>query len=115
MSVDVVQLIQMVTAVDVDEPQGGQQFSYSLAPEVANNPNFTLRDNQGTERSRRLTGTSAKMHIRIISDQDGISCLIAHSLPIAAPSGQPVSLHHKTLYSRLRLCVVAVDPNKYDL
>lgn len=51
MSVGVVQLIQMVTAVDVDEPQGGQHFSYSLAPEVANNPNFTLRDNQGTERN----------------------------------------------------------------
>lgn len=41
------QLIQMVTAVDVDEPQGGQHFYYSLAPEAANNPNFTLRDNQG--------------------------------------------------------------------
>uniref|UniRef100_H2V8I9 Cadherin-20 n=1 Tax=Takifugu rubripes TaxID=31033 RepID=H2V8I9_TAKRU len=40
------QLIQMVTAVDVDEPQGGQHFYYSLAPEAANNPNFTLRDNQ---------------------------------------------------------------------
>lgn len=48
MSADVVQLIQMVTAVDVDEPQGGQHFYYSLAPEAANNPNFTLRDNQGT-------------------------------------------------------------------
>lgn len=52
MSVDVVQLIQMVTAVDVDEPQDGHHFSYSLAPEVANNPNFTLRDNQGTEKNR---------------------------------------------------------------
>lgn len=53
MSVAVVQLIQMITAVDVDEPQGGQHFSYSLAPEVANNPNFTLRDNQGTEKTRK--------------------------------------------------------------
>lgn len=50
-SVDVVQLIQMVTAVDVDEPQGGHRFYYSLAPEAANNPNFTLRDNQGTEKN----------------------------------------------------------------
>ncbi|CAN9506071.1 unnamed protein product [Ophioblennius macclurei] len=40
------QLIQTVTAVDPDEPLGGQHFSYSLAPEAANNPNFTLRDNQ---------------------------------------------------------------------
>ncbi|MEQ2200247.1 Cadherin-20, partial [Xenoophorus captivus] len=40
------QLIQTVTAVDPDEPLGGQRFYYSLAPEAANNPNFTLRDNQ---------------------------------------------------------------------
>uniref|UniRef100_W5LG74 Cadherin-20 n=1 Tax=Astyanax mexicanus TaxID=7994 RepID=W5LG74_ASTMX len=40
------QLIQTVTAVDPDEPTGGQHFHYSLAPEAANNPNFTLRDNQ---------------------------------------------------------------------
>ncbi|KAA8580532.1 hypothetical protein FQN60_013490, partial [Etheostoma spectabile] len=43
---DVIQLIQTVTAVDPDEPLGGQHFYYSLAPEAANNPNFTLRDNQ---------------------------------------------------------------------
>uniref|UniRef100_A0A8C4DG66 Cadherin-20 n=1 Tax=Dicentrarchus labrax TaxID=13489 RepID=A0A8C4DG66_DICLA len=40
------QLIQTVTAVDPDEPLGGQHFYYSLAPEAASNPNFTLRDNQ---------------------------------------------------------------------
>ncbi|XP_049912640.1 cadherin-20-like isoform X3 [Epinephelus moara] len=40
------QLIQTVTAVDPDEPLGGQHFYYSLAPEAVNNPNFTLRDNQ---------------------------------------------------------------------
>ncbi|TMS09254.1 Cadherin-20 [Larimichthys crocea] len=39
-------LIQTVTAMDPDEPLGGQHFYYSLAPEAANNPNFTLRDNQ---------------------------------------------------------------------
>ncbi|XP_029955543.1 cadherin-20-like [Salarias fasciatus] len=39
-------VIQTVTAVDPDEPRGGQHFSYSLAPEAVNNPNFTLRDNQ---------------------------------------------------------------------
>ncbi|XP_028659661.2 cadherin-20-like [Erpetoichthys calabaricus] len=40
------QLIQTVTAVDLDDPLAGQHFYYSLAPEAANNPNFTLRDNQ---------------------------------------------------------------------
>lgn len=44
----VIQLIQTVTAVDPDEPLGGQHFYYSLAPEAVNNPNFTLKDNQGT-------------------------------------------------------------------
>ncbi|XP_078541886.1 cadherin-20 [Lissotriton helveticus] len=40
------QMIQTLTAKDQDEPQEGHHFYYSLAPEVANNPNFTLRDNQ---------------------------------------------------------------------
>ncbi|KAJ1202563.1 hypothetical protein NDU88_006361 [Pleurodeles waltl] len=40
------QLIQTLTAKDQDEPQEGHHFYYSLTPEVANNPNFTLRDNQ---------------------------------------------------------------------
>ncbi|XP_061614107.1 cadherin-20-like isoform X2 [Phyllopteryx taeniolatus] len=40
------QLIQAVTAVDPDEPPSGHHFSYALAPHAANNPNFTLRDNQ---------------------------------------------------------------------
>ncbi|XP_060949812.1 cadherin-20-like [Limanda limanda] len=40
------QLIQTVTALDPDQPLSGHHFYYSLAPEAANNPNFTLRDNQ---------------------------------------------------------------------
>ncbi|XP_055514375.1 cadherin-20-like isoform X2 [Leucoraja erinacea] len=40
------QLIQVVSAVDPDNPQGGHHFYYSLVPEAANNPNFTVRDNQ---------------------------------------------------------------------
>lgn len=43
----ILQLIQTVSAVDQDDPLEGQHFYYSLAPEAANNPNFTLRDNQG--------------------------------------------------------------------
>lgn len=41
------QLIQTVSAVDHDDPHTGQHFYYKLAPEAANNPNFTVRDNQG--------------------------------------------------------------------
>ncbi|KAJ0059971.1 hypothetical protein NL108_016985 [Boleophthalmus pectinirostris] len=40
------QLIQSVTALDPDEPQGGHRFYYSLSPQGQTNPNFTLRDNQ---------------------------------------------------------------------
>ena len=43
------QLIQTVSAVDQDDPRDGQHFYYSLAPEAANNPNFTVRDNQGNQ------------------------------------------------------------------
>lgn len=43
------QLIQTVSAVDQDDPHNGQHFYYSLAPEAANNPNFTVRDNQGNQ------------------------------------------------------------------
>lgn len=38
-----------MSAIDRDDPQDGQHFYYSLAPEAANNPNFTLRDNQGNQ------------------------------------------------------------------
>lgn len=48
----ILQLIQTVSAVDQDDPQEGQHFYYSLAPEAANNPNFTLRDNQGNQSGR---------------------------------------------------------------
>uniref|UniRef100_A0A8C5G503 Cadherin-20 n=1 Tax=Gouania willdenowi TaxID=441366 RepID=A0A8C5G503_GOUWI len=47
------QLIQTVTAEDADEPQAGHHFTYSLAPEATNNPNFTLRDNQGWSQSEQ--------------------------------------------------------------
>ncbi|XP_056154995.1 cadherin-20-like [Lampris incognitus] len=40
------QLIETIKAEDSDEPLSGQRFHYSLAPEAANNPNFTLKDNQ---------------------------------------------------------------------
>lgn len=42
-------MIQTVSAVDQDDPRDGQHFHYSLAPEAANNPNFTVRDNEGNQ------------------------------------------------------------------
>ncbi|XP_059507860.1 cadherin-6-like isoform X2 [Stegostoma tigrinum] len=40
------QLIQTVGAVDKDSPPSGSRFFFSLAPESANNPNFTVLDNE---------------------------------------------------------------------
>lgn len=40
-------MIQTISAVDKDEPLSGHRFYFSLAPPVAGNPNFTLRDNKG--------------------------------------------------------------------
>lgn len=46
-----------MSAIDKDDPQEGQHFYYSLAPEAANNPNFTLRDNQGNQSGHRQLAT----------------------------------------------------------
>uniref|UniRef100_A0A3Q3W2F6 Cadherin domain-containing protein n=1 Tax=Mola mola TaxID=94237 RepID=A0A3Q3W2F6_MOLML len=42
------QLIQLLSAVDPDEPAEGHHFYFSMVPEKHINPNFTLRDNQNT-------------------------------------------------------------------
>lgn len=63
MCVGVLQLIQTVTAVDPDEPLRGHHFYYSLAPEAANNPNFTLRDNQGRDTLRHDRGSASNDHL----------------------------------------------------
>uniref|UniRef100_A0A8C6PCT9 Cadherin-20 n=1 Tax=Nothobranchius furzeri TaxID=105023 RepID=A0A8C6PCT9_NOTFU len=84
------QLIQTVTAVDPDDPLGGQHFYYSLAPEAANNPNFTLRDNQGTQITRRA---------RRAQDQT------VFYLPVFVSDGeQPVQTSTSTLTVRLCSC-----------
>ncbi|XP_035992172.1 cadherin-8-like [Fundulus heteroclitus] len=40
------QVIQTVSAVDKDDPIQGHYFDYSLVPEMFNNPNFTIKNNQ---------------------------------------------------------------------
>ncbi|XP_068197469.1 cadherin-7-like [Antennarius striatus] len=40
------QVIQTLSAADRDEPDNGHHFLFSLTPEAAGNPNFTLRDNK---------------------------------------------------------------------
>ncbi|XP_028288494.1 cadherin-7 isoform X1 [Parambassis ranga] len=40
------ELIQMLSAVDPDDPAEGHHFYFSMVPEKHINPNFTIRDNQ---------------------------------------------------------------------
>uniref|UniRef100_A0A4W4FNJ7 Cadherin-20 n=1 Tax=Electrophorus electricus TaxID=8005 RepID=A0A4W4FNJ7_ELEEL len=93
------QLIQTVTAIDPDEPTGGQHFYYSLAPEAANNPNFTLRDNQDNSAwilTRRGGWSSQTQNI--------------YYLPIFVSDGeQPV--HSSTSTLTIRVCSCDVDGN----
>lgn len=44
------QVIETVSAVDKDEMAHRQHFSFSLAPEVAHNQNFSVKDNRGGQR-----------------------------------------------------------------
>lgn len=47
MSPFMLQVIQIVSAVDKDDPKNGHYFLYSLLPEMVNNPNFTIKKNEG--------------------------------------------------------------------
>ncbi|NXP50862.1 CADH8 protein, partial [Heliornis fulica] len=40
------QVIQIVSAIDKDDPKNGHYFLYSLLPEMVNNPNFTIKKNE---------------------------------------------------------------------
>ncbi|XP_076014282.1 cadherin-7 [Genypterus blacodes] len=54
------ELVQMLNAVDPDEPAEGHHFYFSMVPDKHINPNFTIRDNQDNTASvvaRRSTFT----------------------------------------------------------
>lgn len=46
-SLHLTQVIQIVSAVDRDDPIQGHFFNYRLVPEMLNNPNFTIKNNPG--------------------------------------------------------------------
>ncbi|XP_041923724.1 LOW QUALITY PROTEIN: cadherin-20-like [Alosa sapidissima] len=93
------QLIQTITATDADEPVGGQHFYYSLAPEAANNPNFTLRDNQDNSAwlLTRRGGWSQQ-------DQS------VYHLPIQVSDGEP-PVQSSTATLTVRVCSCDADGN----
>ncbi|XP_005464567.1 cadherin-6 [Oreochromis niloticus] len=57
------QRIQIVSAVDADEPSSGHKFSFSLAPKGTHHRNFSIRDN-GDNTAGILTGqaTYSRLH-----------------------------------------------------
>ncbi|XP_005998735.2 cadherin-20 isoform X1 [Latimeria chalumnae] len=116
------QLIQTVSATDQDDPLEGQHFSYSLGPEAANNPNFTLRDNQDntawilTRRSgfrqreqstyylpiliadggHPMLSSTGTLTVRVCScnaDGDVITCNVeAYTLPVSLSRGALIAI-----------------------
>uniref|UniRef100_A0A3Q2XQR1 Cadherin-20 n=1 Tax=Hippocampus comes TaxID=109280 RepID=A0A3Q2XQR1_HIPCM len=104
------QLIQAVTAVDPDDPPSGHHFSYALAPHAANNPNFTLRDNQDNTAwivTRRGGWSQREQSI--------------FYLPITVTDGEaPVHISTSTLSVRVCACdrdgnVMTCNPEAYSL
>uniref|UniRef100_A0A672YSU6 Cadherin-8-like n=1 Tax=Sphaeramia orbicularis TaxID=375764 RepID=A0A672YSU6_9TELE len=47
------QVIETLSAVDKDDPIQGHYFDYRLIPEMLDNPNFTIKNNQGEKSHRR--------------------------------------------------------------
>ncbi|XP_052056964.1 cadherin-20 [Apodemus sylvaticus] len=104
------QLIQTVSAVDQDDPHNGQHFYYSLAPEAANNPNFTVRDNQDNT-ARILTRRSGFRQ----QEQS-----VFHLPILVADGGHPVLSSTGTLTIQVCSCsddghAVSCSPEAYML
>nr|XP_049605503.1 cadherin-20 [Syngnathus scovelli]XP_049605504.1 cadherin-20 [Syngnathus scovelli] len=104
------QLIQAVTAVDPDEPPSGHHFSYAFAPHAANNPNFTLRDNQDNTAwilTRRGGWSQREQSI--------------FYLPIVVTDGEaPIKTSTSTLSVRVCACdhdgnIMTCNPEAYSL
>lgn len=61
------QLIQTISVVDRDEPQGGHRFYFRLVPEAPSNPHFSLLDIQGElPVSHHLQGGREDQHIAFL-------------------------------------------------
>ncbi|KAM9827030.1 cadherin-20-like [Neosynchiropus ocellatus] len=101
------QRVQTVAAEDLDQPQEGPRFLYSLAPEVVNNPNFTLRDNRDNT-------------AWVLTRRGGWSQQVFY-LPIVISDVQPPA-HTSTSTLTVRVCscdhhgnVMTCSPEAYSL
>ncbi|XP_072307250.1 cadherin-20 isoform X2 [Eucyclogobius newberryi] len=90
------ELIQLLSAVDPDEPAEGHHFYFSMVPEKHINPNFTIRDNQDNSAgivARRSTFTRKdRTHYLlpvVVSDSGSPALSSTSTLTISVCSCQP--------------------------
>ncbi|KAI3354889.1 hypothetical protein L3Q82_004685 [Scortum barcoo] len=82
------QVIQTVTAVDKDDFANGQRFSFALPSQLPVNPNFTLKDNEGS--------TLSRVFVKLKSRR-GLACLrivLSNGLPALALTLSPTCVHY---------------------
>nr|XP_057915834.1 cadherin-7 [Doryrhamphus excisus] len=90
------ELIQLLSAVDPDEPSEGHHFYFSMVPDIHINPNFTIRDNQDNTAgivARRSTFTrkdrSRYLLPVVVSDGGSPALSSTTTLTISVCSCQP--------------------------
>ncbi|GAA6074637.1 cadherin-11, partial [Tachysurus ichikawai] len=59
--------IKTVSAVDKDEMAHRQHFHFSLSPKVANNHNFSLKDNRASSYHRGQIKVSGELDVLLTS------------------------------------------------
>ncbi|XP_035268163.1 cadherin-7 [Anguilla rostrata] len=90
------ELVQVISAVDQDDPPEGHHFYFSMVPEKRINPNFTLRDNQDNTASILTRRSSFNRQDRtqyllpvVITDSGSPALTSTATLTISVCSCQP--------------------------
>ncbi|KAK1806166.1 hypothetical protein P4O66_000057 [Electrophorus voltai] len=90
------EVIQIISAVDADEPVEGHHFYFSMVPDKHINPNFTIRDNQDntagilTRRSTFTRHDRTMYHLPVVTVDSGSPALSSTStLTISICACQP--------------------------
>ncbi|CAB1349580.1 unnamed protein product [Coregonus sp. 'balchen'] len=90
------ELIQLINAVDLDDPVEGHHFYFSMVPEKHINPNFTIRDNQDNSASILARRSSFNRRDRtqyllpmVVADSGSPALSSTSTLTISVCSCQP--------------------------
>nr|XP_055038351.1 cadherin-7 isoform X1 [Misgurnus anguillicaudatus] len=92
------EIIELISATDMDDPEGGHHFYFSMIPDKHINPNFTIRDNQDNTAvilARRSTFTQhdrMQYHLPVVIKDSGSPILsstttLTISVCMCQPSG----------------------------